>query len=152
MELTGFELQDAFVVAELGELCSLLDPVPPGLVDRIAFALELESGDCAILSSREELTAGVRGGETRTITFDSAGLSVMIDIAGTPAGAVRVDGWLAPPGAHLVELRNPHGTRTARADDDGRFVLDEVPRGLCQIVVRAAAGGEPLALTPAIML
>jgi hypothetical protein len=76
----------------------------------------------------------------------------MIDIAERQDGMVRVDGWLAPPGAHLVELRSPQGVSTALADSDGRFVLDEVPRGLVQIVVRAAKGSEPLASTPSIVV
>ncbi|MEO3853278.1 hypothetical protein [Acrocarpospora sp. B8E8] len=151
-EPRGSDLQDEFVVAELGQLYSRVDPVPPGLVERITFALELWSEDFAVLRPREELAAGVRGGETRTITFDSASLTVMIDISERQDGMVRVDGWLAPPDAHLVELRSPQGVRTALADAAGRFVLDEVPRGLVQIVVRAAEGNEPLALTPSIVV
>ncbi|WP_155336545.1 hypothetical protein [Acrocarpospora corrugata] len=144
--------QDVFVVEELERLYAQVDPVPPGLVARIAFALELASGDCEILRPREEAAAGVRGGETRTITFDSPALTVMIDISERPDGPVRVDGWLAPPAGHLVELRGPHGLTTVTADQDGRFVLDGVPRGLVQIVVRAVAGSEALALTPSFVL
>lgn len=103
------------------------------------------------------LPAGVRGGEdSRTITFDSEILTIMISVSARDEHAVRVDGWLAPPGDHLVELRCGEGAHVVRADDQGRFVLDVVPRGLSQLVVRQGlddpAQATILAVTPSLIL
>jgi hypothetical protein len=39
------------------------------------------------------------------------------------------------------------------ADEDGRFVFEEVPRGLAQFLLRPAAGGaQSLVITPAITI
>jgi hypothetical protein len=93
---------------------------------------------------KQRLAAGGRGREeSRTVTFDSEHLTIMISI--TPGGhdLVRLDGWLAPAGRHAVELRTSGGPRTAVADADGRFVIDDVPHGLAQLVVRPDAGRAP---------
>jgi hypothetical protein len=48
----------------------------------------------------------------------------------------RIDGWLVPAGQYGVEVRvAEHGTSSTTADEGGRFVLDNVPRGTTQILV-----------------
>ena len=84
---------------------SAIDPVPATLVDRLQFALDLES-EIDVLRPYEEVgaAAGARGGEeARTITFDSEDLTIMISVSVQSVRTVRLDGWLAPPGDHLVE-------------------------------------------------
>jgi hypothetical protein len=150
---------DEVLLDEIRNMFTALDPVPETLVDRIRFALDLETADAEILRLREEvgLQVGVRGGEeSRTITFEGDDLTIMISVSVQTHRLVRLDGWLAPPGDHLVELRTSEGPFTVRADDQGRFVLEEVIRGLAQLVVRAALD-EPgdaaiLAVTPSIVL
>lgn len=144
---------------EIRQMYTAIDPVPATLVDRLQFALDLETYDVEVLRVHEEagLPAGVRGGEeSRTITFDSDGLTIMISVGVQSAGTVRVDGWLAPPGDHLVELRTSQGPITVRADEHGRFVLTAVPRGLAQLAVRRGLDGSReagiLAVTPSIVL
>ncbi|MEO3867924.1 hypothetical protein ABGB18_03745 [Nonomuraea sp. B12E4] len=154
-----FTPEDQVLIDGIAEVYGLVDPVPTTLVERLQFALALESPDFEILRPYEDavLPAGVRGGEeSRTITFDSEILTIMISVSARDGGAVRVDGWLAPPGDHLVELRTSGGTTTVRADDQGRFVLDAVPRGLSQLVVRQGlddpARATILAVTPSLIL
>ncbi|SEG96798.1 hypothetical protein SAMN05444920_110111 [Nonomuraea solani] len=154
--------EDQLLAEEIADVYRIVDPVPATLVERLQFALALEaweSPEFEILRMQEEavLPAGVRGGEdSRTITFDSEILTIMISVSARDEYAVRVDGWLAPPGDHLVELRTGEGAHTVRADDQGRFVLDVVPRGLSQLVVRQGlddpAQATILAVTPSLIL
>ncbi|MFC5826409.1 hypothetical protein [Nonomuraea insulae] len=159
-----FTPEDQLLAEEIADVYRLIDPVPATLVERLQFALALESPEFAVLRPYEDavLPAGVRGGEdSRTITFDSEILTIMISVSARDDHAVRVDGWLAPPGDHLVELRTGQGAHTVRADDQGRFVLDVVPRGLSQLVVRQGlddpgvddpAQAAILAVTPSLIL
>ena len=47
-----------------------------------------------------------------------------------------------PGGGVDVELRLEEDTRHARADGDGRFVFEDVPRGLAQFVLRAPGDAQ----------
>ncbi|MGW0811206.1 hypothetical protein [Nonomuraea sp. NPDC002799] len=151
--------EDELLLDDIADVYRAVDPVPATLVERLQFALALESPEFEILRPQPDavLPAGVRGGEdSRTITFDSEILTIMISVSVRDDHAVRVDGWLAPPGDHLVELRGCTGAHTVRADDQGRFVLDLVPRGLSQLVVRQGlddpARATILAVTPSLIL
>src|SRR6266545_5367987 len=86
---------------------------------------------CSGASRNRELVGAARGHEeSRTITFDSESLTIMVSITPTGYDVVRLDGWLAPPGGHEVELRTARGPLTTIADEQGRFALDDVPHGL----------------------
>ena len=76
----------------------------------------------------------------------------MVTITPTAADRVRIDGWVAPGGGVVVELRIVDETRTTTADPDGRFVFDDVPRGLAQFTLRAPNGARPPVVTPSIEL
>ncbi|MEU0521686.1 hypothetical protein [Streptosporangium sp. NPDC006007] len=154
---TGTE--ESLLLDEIQRMYSAVDPVPATLVERLQFALDLESHEIEVLRPYEEvgLAAGVRGGEeARTITFDSDDLTIMISVSAQNTQTVRLDGWLAPPSDHVVELRTSEGPITVRADAQGRFVLDAVPLGLAQLVVRQALDdpreSRILAVTPSIVL
>ncbi|MGR6920860.1 hypothetical protein ACU635_42045 [[Actinomadura] parvosata] len=168
-DFPSFTPEDQHLADEIANVYRVVDPVPATLVARLQFALALESPEFdspgfevpgfEVLRPQEEdaLLAGVRGGEdSRTITFDSEILTIMISVSARDEHAVRVDGWLAPPGDHLVELRCGAGAHVVRADDQGRFVLDVVPRGLSQLVVRQGvddpAQATILAVTPSLIL
>lgn len=144
---------DRATLHRMAQLYEVLDPVPTGLVDRIRFGITLDAlhAEIAELQRSSDL-AGVRSaGEpaTQTVTFTSASLSTMVTITPTSAGRVRLDGWVAPGGGVLVELRIVDETRTTTADADGRFVFDDVPRGLAQFTLRAP-GEHPPVVTPSI--
>ena len=120
------------------------DPVPAGLVDRIRLSVALAglNGDLeselARLTVQEAALARGAPEESRTITFDSSSLTIMIRIDSNADGTVRVDGWLAPPRRCRVEMTMANGPVTTDADADGRFAFLSVPRGSARLVVRPA--------------
>ena len=103
---------DAVDVENLNRMAQLydaLDPVPSGLVDRIQFGITLDAlhAEIAELQRSGDL-AGVRseaGTDAQTVTFTSASLSTMVTITPSGPDRVRIDGWVAPGGGVVVELR-----------------------------------------------
>jgi hypothetical protein len=130
--------------------------MPPGLVERAQFALALDDIDnvdieVARWADNRTLT-GVRGGLPGTITFFVGDLTVMVNVTRT-GERQRIDGWLVPAGAHGVEVRvAEHGSSTTTADEGGRFVLTEVPRGTTQLLVRMNAEQSRTVVTPTVDL
>ena len=148
--------EDTAVLSELNRLVDELDPPPADLVDRVKFAIALESLDVEVARwERAGSFAGVRGGQTGTITFTVDNLTLMVNFTST-GSRHRIDGWLVPAGEHTVEVRvADHQSSTTRADDGGRFVLPDVPAGTTQILVHLVnSRGEPgrTVVTPTIML
>jgi hypothetical protein len=128
----------------LGELDALLDradPLPADLIDRINFAIDLEDFDVEVArwESADRLV-GVRShAGPSTITFTVEDLTVMVSLAPAVTGH-RFDGWLVPGGPHTIEVRvEGHEASTTTADQGGRFMLADVPKGFTQIVVHMAA-------------
>ncbi len=145
------DTEDERILGRVARLHDTLDPVPAGLVDRISFGITLDAlhAEIAELQRSGDL-AGVRSEgatEAQTVTFTSASLSVMITISITSADRARIDGWVVPGGGVAVELRSVDRTYTETADADGRFVFDDVPRGLAQFVLRQP---EPVTAPPVI--
>jgi hypothetical protein len=131
------------------------DPPPESLIDRIRLALDLADIDVEMLTLVETMQlASARGDEQlRRITFSNDGLTVMISVDSNPDGTLRLDGWLAPAAACQIELRTAAGRVTVTSDDDGRFMMDRVPRGLAQMVVRQhESGRERTVVTPTVEL
>lgn len=138
-------------LALLAELYTTLDPVPQGLVDRVQFGITLDAlhAEIAELQRSADLV-GVRSDAATAVTFTSTSLSIMVSVTELSADRVRVDGWIAP-GAHAsVDLRRTDGVSTQVADEDGRFVFADVPRGLAQFVVRVAGEDARPVITPSI--
>jgi hypothetical protein len=134
-----------------------LDPPPPGLDDQVLFALALDHLDVEVarLSAEQLSGSGARASErTRTITFDADSRTVMITLVERSDNLVRIDGWLAPGAALRVELRSPEPSpsRVVIADDTGRFVFDEVPHGLAQLLVHPPGHDTPRVVTPSLLL
>lgn len=150
---------DFAILASIREMFQSADPMPADLPERIRFALALRDleFELARLSAEDsELALAVRGAEqSRTITFDSDSMTIMIRIDMNSDGTARVDGWLAPPQRRTIDLRTVTDPLTALSDDGGRFVFDRVPRGSTQLVVRAERGPAGLGqsvVTPTLIL
>lgn len=147
---------DVAVLTGLGRVLDRVDPVPSGLVDRTLFALTLEGLHTEVMELQllEVPEPALRGDvtvEARTITFTADPVTVMITLSVSPTGGVRVDGWAAPAQRYEVELLRPDGTATTtHTDDDGSFVLADVPSGPAGLVLRHGRG--PAVRTPVIEL
>jgi hypothetical protein len=147
---------DDELMAQVARLVNELDPMPPGLVERTQFAVAIDDIDDIDLEvarwADTRTLAGVRGGLPGTITFFVGDLTVMVNVTRT-GERQRIDGWLVPAGAHGVEVRvAEHGSSTTTADEGGRFVLTEVPRGTTQLLVRMHAEQSRTVVTPTVDL
>jgi hypothetical protein len=151
---------DITILDGLRDMYSTVDPVPAGLVELVQFAVDLEDLDVEVgrLTGTPALAQSVRAAEhSRLITFDSDSMTIMVNLTAIDDGGVRVDGWLAPPGSHRVELRTATDRLVATADDQGRFVLSSVPHGLAQLIVEptgpdGAAGSVRSIVTPSLLI
>ena len=156
---------DHAILDQLRDTYVLADPPPDELDERVLFAIALENLDVEVARLQEDLLigSGARGDDrTRTITFDCESLTIMITIVDNGNDHVRLDGWLAPAGRRRVELRvaGPSAeqarSRVVTTEDTGRFVFDEVGRGLVQLLVRPIEQSDDLpvrtVVTPSLLL
>ena len=150
---------DYAVLDRIKDAFGAADPMPADLPERVRFALALRDLEVEVarLSAEEsQPVLAVRGAEqSRTVTFDSDSLTIMIRVDSNQDGTARVDGWLAPAQRRTIELRTSADTLTATADDGGRFAFAQVPRGHAQFLVRAEpgpAGTGQTVVTPALIL
>jgi hypothetical protein len=90
---------DLEILAGIRELFQAADPMPADLPERIRFSLalrDLEIEVARLAAEEDQQVLAVRGPEqSRTITFDSDSLTIMIRIDQNRDGTARVDGWLA---------------------------------------------------------
>jgi hypothetical protein len=155
--LPGGAPGDEALLADLATVLAEYDPPPTDLVERVQFALELESIDVEVARwERAEAgdLVGVRSSvDQGTITFTVSDLTVMINLTRVGRGH-RIDGWLVPAGEHGVEVRVAgHDSASTVSDEGGRFVLDGVPRGTTQIVISVGGtAGRRTVVTPAVVL
>jgi hypothetical protein len=142
-------------------LCERVDPMPADLPERVRLALALrglETEVARLAVEEDSRLVGARGAErSRTVTFDSASLGIIIRIEENKNGSVRIDGWLAPPQPREIEMQTSAETLSVSSDEEGRFALAEVPRGTARLVVVGAAArdqgaGGPSVVTPALVL
>ena len=136
---------DVDLLATVRELFSVADPMPPDLTERIRFmfALRQLNAEVARVVRADEAVLAVRGTEeSRTITFDSDSLTIMIRIDSNGGESVRVDGWLAPPQSRRVEMRMTDASLDVMADGAGRFAFPNVPRGSTRVVVHPPDGSQ----------
>ncbi|HEX8631695.1 MAG TPA: carboxypeptidase-like regulatory domain-containing protein [Catenuloplanes sp.] len=137
------EPDDAALLARLGEVIHRPEPVPPAAIElaRGSFGLRTVDAELAALvgdSDVDEAVVAVRLGDPnagpRLLTFEVGGAdaaAIEVEISGA-GRRHRLLGQLHPPGAARVELRQPGvpGTRSVTADDQGRFLIDDVDPGL----------------------
>ena len=136
---------DEALLAALAALYAEADPMPDGLVDRIQFELTLDAlhTEVATLTQLDLAGSGARGATgssaepeaVRTITFTAEAVTTMVTITSQRDGTVRVDGWAVPGSGLRVEVLLVGDTRQTEADDDGRFVFDDLPSGLAKFAL-----------------
>ncbi len=148
--------KDARILANLSRMYEAADPVPEDLVERLQFAITLGAlhAELAELQQLDELAGSARGAdETKTLTFTSESLTTMVTVSAAGPDRVRIDGWCAPGSGASIELRQVSTSAQVQADEDGRFVFDDVSHGLTRFVVRTAepTGRNPV-ITPAVEL
>ncbi|UQX88034.1 hypothetical protein M6D93_17295 [Jatrophihabitans telluris] len=148
---------DDLIMTQLSSLYDAIDPVPADLVDRLSFAISLDAlnAELAELVALPLEAMAARGAETsevKTLTFTSDSLTTMVSISPAGPDRVRIDGWCAPGAGVRVELRQVETTMSADADEDGRFVFEEVAHGLTRFVVQLAGENRPPVITPAVEL
>lgn len=134
--------QDVVTLEQVRAMYDAADRVPDDLVERVRFSLALdEMFDEVARMSRVPLDAhAVRseqpaaGTRTETLTFSADRLTAMVTVSRVAPGLLRLDGWLAPPGAFRVRLRlQDRGDREAAADEQGRFSFDRLADGFGQL-------------------
>ena len=148
---------DRAVLDAIRESFRRADPMPPDLPERIRFSLalrDLEAEVARMAAEQDQEALAVRGAEqSRTITFDSDSLTIMIRVDANSDGTARVDGWLAPAGRREIEIKTISERLSVVSDDQGRFALARVPRGMAQLIVRSAPGETGRSVvTPALIL
>jgi hypothetical protein len=142
---------DLMVIQLVRDMLESVDPVPVELTDRAQYAMTVALLHAEVASIVEpELTAGeVRATDydrASSITFVSGGLTVMVSVEQTGTDTTMIRGWLTTPGAE-VELRERSRTRAIIADNEGRFLVEGVSRGLVHLVIRPDGGAKPV-ITP----
>jgi len=147
---------DFGLLAEIRGMFTEADPMPSELPERIRFFLafrDLEIEVARLTAEQDELVAARGSEQSRTITFDSETLTIMIRIDGNKDGTVRVDGWLAPAQRREIEMKCAADPLNVTSDEQGRFAFPRVPRGTAQLVVRPAGREETgrSVVTPALI-
>ena len=148
---------DRVILDAIKESFRRADPMPADLPERIRFSLalrDLEAEVARLAAEQDREALAARGAEqSRTITFDSDSLTIMIRIDANSDGTARVDGWLAPPGRREIEIKTIAERLSVVSDGEGRFALARVPRGMAQLIVRSAPGEAGRSVvTPALIL
>lgn len=156
MKTQHHSAEDDAMMTKVARLVDELDPPPAGLIERAQFAIAIDDVDKIDIEAarwaHDRPLAGVRGGIPDNITFFVGDLTVMVNVTRT-GERHRIDGWLVPAGEHGVEVRvADHGSTETTADEGGRFVLTEVPRGTTQILVRMNADRPRTVVTPTVVL
>jgi hypothetical protein len=147
---------DADILDRVARLYSELDPVPDDLVERLQFAISLNALEVELavlqLSSGEQLAARAEPtSAVKTLTFTSDSLTTTVNISPDGPDRLRIDGWIAPATAAVVELYQGAECWEVSADGDGRFVFADVQHGLTRFLIRAGSDVAPLPVaTPAV--
>ncbi|MDA0638885.1 hypothetical protein OUY22_36200 [Nonomuraea sp. MCN248] len=127
---------------ELRAIASVLDPVPPELLEdaMLAFTLRTLDAELALLafdSWDEQAATRVRGpGAPRLLTFRTARVEVELEVAGR-----RLMGRLTPAVATDIRVQGRDGEQRVRSDGLGRFSADALTPGPLRLRVVPPSGG-----------
>ena len=139
--LEPMDATDHEILAALRTLWSRTDPCPAELVDRVGFALTVREMHAEVARLIEQPTTLTRAAvtdptEARTVSFSTEELSIMVTLSDVGRDRARIDGWLTWAGAEVEVTAVDGSTHHAVADDSGRFVLEDLPRGQTRLLVR----------------
>jgi hypothetical protein len=151
---------DLGVLDGIREAFQEADPMPADLAERIRFCLALRDLEIEVarLTAEEDRPMPAARGEeqSRTVTFDSDSLTIMIRVDLNTDGTARVDGWLAPAQRREIGMNTKADSLSVLSDEQGRFAFASVPRGTVQLIVRPAEHGSsdagPSVVTPPLIL
>jgi hypothetical protein len=141
-EASGLTRDDIQLLAEIRELYDEIDPMPPEVVAAAKASLVWRDVDAIVAEIIEDTaltgTTGVRSapGGPRLVTFEAEQLTVEVEVTAS-GDHRRVLGQLVPPASATVTVRWPDGSRSAEADELGRFAVEGVPSGPVSIVCAA---------------
>lgn len=124
------------------DLFAHADPAPADLTERIKFAITVHALHAEVAELMDSALLATRGADPRSqptptdsVTFTAASVSLMVTATTQDeTDRVRVDGWVTVPGSR-VEAVTAQETRSANADANGRFVLDDLPHGPVHFVI-----------------
>lgn len=147
--------RDRDLLAGIARAAAALDPMPPGLVERATFAVALEELVVEVASITEATRtggdlAGVRGTEDQamTMTFTADDMAVTIAVVESARDRRRMDGWITSDTPVTVTLRLGDDTRRRATVHDGRFVFEDVPPGMVQVMVKGTDAEASTVVTP----
>ena len=134
------DAQDELALATVRSIFAASDPVPPGLTERVKFAMTVASleAEVAEITRTSAEAVGVRTtvyDRAATVTFSTDTLSAMVTIESVDGVRSRISGWVSD-GPTAVELRERSRTQTTETDTEGRFTFVGVERGLVHLVLR----------------
>ncbi|MEA2844411.1 MAG: hypothetical protein QOJ69_2082 [Actinomycetota bacterium] len=142
--------EDADLLAELGQMISHVDPVPPELLATAEASLILHTidADLAALTYDSAVDSGgmalVRGAPaTRMLTFEAPGITVELEAVAVGTRR-RLVGQLVPAQAGQVEVRHRGGVVPATADELGRFVTSDIEPGPVSLRCRVQGATDPV--------
>jgi hypothetical protein len=125
--------------------CERYDPMPPGMVDRIATVVsELAHHDAdlelelMLVVERFRELVGTRGGaRSYTLRFGGDGVDLLVRVGvSEEEGRARLDGWMVPAVSAPVRMHEVGGegrTYDAMTADGGRFEFPDLPTGFYRV-------------------
>jgi hypothetical protein len=160
--LPDAELDDDALLARVADVFNRFDPVPDVAIElaRLSFGLRDLDAELAILVADSHVDEGqttVRAGAAvglspRLLSFEAAeGFALELQITadgppGYPGARRHLLGLLVPPGPARIEVRQPSGSLSVEADDEGRFAVTDLEPGPFRLTCIRA--DEPSVSTP----
>lgn len=121
------------------------DPMPAGMVDRIATVVgevashdtDLEFELMLVVERFRELVGTRSGAQSYTLRFGANDVELLVRIStADDEGRARLDGWLVPALSGPVQVREVEGDKRSydgAADVNGRFEFPDLPAGFYRL-------------------
>lgn len=138
------EHQDTALFAQLRSMWRDVDPVPESLADRMIAVVATDglAREYALLTLIEQPLEAVRSDtDALTLQFSDGTTSILLHVTATANGHRRVDGWVDNMTAEVV-LAQGEIARTTTPGDAGRFVFEDVSRGLARVRLTSGTGHD----------